>query len=338
MKNSVRVAGAVALGLLVACGPHVPPQTMFARFSSYVDPAYRGTTRPVPRAVLVAAPKMSIKSRRAVETAMAGALRVCGIEPVLGMDVFPPTRGVPNETEVADELRARGLDYALVFEPTEESVQTRTGTHNVPVTTTDWFFVGGRWREVEVRTTVPQQYNVRLPERNYVAELMTPAATKAWRAEGAARSTSFQNSFTDLAATAATAVVEQMQRDGIVPPPPPPPRRARDHDGDDQPPAAPAAAVATTVPLSPLPGPLTRSAYLLAKAGAPLWRNCRKSCARSSGRSSGRKWPAPSKTVSWARSAAAVRRPCSSAKKGSRVPQPTSQRARMRGSCNSMGL
>ncbi len=224
MKRILPVLGAAAIAVaLTACaGSFAPPQTMFARFSSYVDPAYRGE-HPVPQRILVAAPRMSIESRRAVETAMAGALRVRGIEPVLGMDLFPPTRGAPTDDDIAAGLRERGIDYAVMFVPTDETVETRTGVRNVPVTTTDWVFVGGRWREVEVRTSVPQQYNVRLPQGNYIAELKTPTGATAWRAEGNVRSTSTQNDFADLAATAATAVVEQMQRDGILPPPPPPP-------------------------------------------------------------------------------------------------------------------
>ncbi len=226
MKRFPKILGAAAVALtLTACaGAFAPPQTLFARFSSYVDPAFRGE-HPVPQRILVAAPRMSIEARRAVETAMAGALRVRGIEPVLGMDLFPPTRGTPTDDDIAAGLRERGIDYAVLFVPTDETMETRTGTRNVPVTTTDWVFVGGRWREVEVRTSVPQQFNVRLPQGSYVAELKTPTGATAWRAEGNVRSTSTQNDFADLAATAATAVIEQMQRDGILPPPPPPPPR-----------------------------------------------------------------------------------------------------------------
>jgi hypothetical protein len=224
MNRFSKLAGAtaVALALSACAGSFAPPQTMFARFSSYVDPAFRGE-HPVPKRVLVAAPRMSIEARRAAEQSMAGAVRVRGIEPVMSIDLFPPTRGNPTDDDIAAGLRERGIDYAVVFTPTDETVETRTGTRNVPVTTTDWVFVGGRWREVEVRTTVPQQYNVRLPQGTYVAELKTPGGVTAWRAEGNVRSTSAQNSFSDLAATAATAVVEQMQRDGILPAPPPPP-------------------------------------------------------------------------------------------------------------------
>lgn len=118
-------------------------------------------------------------------------------------------------------MRSRGIDAALVFSTQDQRVEVEQGVRTVPRTSTELVFINGRWREVEVRTSQSIPYTRRLPLGQYVAELKVQNGATAWRAEGAVASSSAQNSFADLSATAGTAVVEALQRDRFLVPPPP---------------------------------------------------------------------------------------------------------------------
>ena len=223
MQAPLRLVALGLAALLSACLPYgefVQPQTMFPRFSTFVDPAFRNV-EPA-RSVLVIAPRLPLDERRAAETAMASALRTRGVNVFTGLDVFPPTRGVPTDAEVADEIRARGIDAALVLTG-DHRVEVEQGVRQVPRTSTEMVFVGGRWREVEIRTNQSVPFTRRLPFGEYVAELKVQSGATAWRSEGSVISNTSQNSFAALAGTAGTAVVEALQRDRFIQPPPPPP-------------------------------------------------------------------------------------------------------------------
>jgi hypothetical protein len=220
VRQTVAVVGLAAL--VAACAPvnYPPPQTMFPRFTSFIDPAFR-SVEPA-RSLLVIAPRLALDERRAVEAAMASAARVRGVEAVVGLDAFPPTRGVPTDDDIAEALRTRGIDAALVFSTEDQRVEVEQGVRTVPRTSTELVFINGRWREVEVRTSQSIPFTRRLPLGQYVAELKVQNGATAWRTEGAVTSNTAQNSFADLAATAGTAVVEALQRDRFLVPPPAP--------------------------------------------------------------------------------------------------------------------
>lgn len=221
LRLLLAILGVAAIVAACAPGVYVPPQTMFPRFTSFTDPAFRSAE--AARSLLVIAPRLPLEERRAAEAAMASAARARGVEAVMGLDLFPPTRGTPTAEDIAGAIRARGIDAALVFNTQDQRVDVQQGVRTVPRTTTEWVFLNGRWREVEVRTSQTVPFTRRLPFGRYVAELNVQNGATAWRAEGSVTSNTAQNSFADLAATAGTAVVEALQRDRFILPPAPPP-------------------------------------------------------------------------------------------------------------------
>lgn len=202
-----RLLAWLSLVLLAACAPSY----YATNYTSFVDPAFRGQVAQA-RAVLVMAPTLSLSRRQAAETAMAEVLRRSGLPVVLGLDVFPPTRGTPTTEDVLAELRQRGLDGAVVLWNTAERVDVHRGTRTVTDSEYETRIVNGQRRlvRVEVRREVPTTEEV--PVAAYAAQFVLPAGPIVWTAEGTFAGGSFQG----LAGSAGTGVIAKLQADGLL--------------------------------------------------------------------------------------------------------------------------
>jgi len=203
-----RFAGWFALVLLLgACGP----QFYAANYTSFVDPAFR--TRPVQaQRVLVMAPTLSLAKRQSAEAAMAEVLRESGLAAVTGLEVFPPTRGTPTTEEVLVELRARGLDGAVVLWNTAERTETSRSYRTVTDTELQTRVIDGERRTVRVEVQRQVPYTVQTPVATYSAQFVVPQGPIVWTAEGHFSGGSYEG----LAASAGTGAIAKLQADGVV--------------------------------------------------------------------------------------------------------------------------
>lgn len=193
--------------LLAACGPAF----YAANYTSFVDPAFR--TRPVQaQRVLVMAPTLPLAKRQNAEAAMAEVLRETGLTAVTGLDVFPPTRGTPTTEEVLAELRARGLDGAVVLWNTAETTETSRSYRTVTDTELQTRVVDGERRTVRVEVQRQVPYTVQTPVATYSAQFVLPQGPIVWTAEGRFSGGSFEA----LAADAGTGAIAKLQADGVV--------------------------------------------------------------------------------------------------------------------------
>ena len=198
--------------LLSACGPEI----YALNYTSFVDPAYRA--RPLAaRSVLVMAPTLGLARRQAAEQAMAKVLRESGLIAVSGLDVFPPTRGTPTNQDVLVELRARGLDGAVLLWTTNERVVETRGTRTVIDTEMQTVLVNGQptYILVERRREVPTTSQT--PTAKYSASFMIPAGPTVWTAEA----TFTGPTFDAIAGDAGTGAIAKLQQDRVVSTPAP---------------------------------------------------------------------------------------------------------------------
>ena len=197
---------------LSACGPEI----YALNYTSFVDPAYRA--RPLAaRSVLVMAPTLGLARRQAAEQAMAEVLRESGLVAVSGLDVFPPTRGTPTNQDVLVELRARGLDGAVLLWTTEERVIETRGTRTVTDTETQTVLVNGRPTQIRVERRREVPYTDQTPTAKYAASFMVPAGPTVWTAEATFTGATFDA----IAADAGTGAIAKLQQDRVVATPPP---------------------------------------------------------------------------------------------------------------------
>lgn len=193
--------------LLAACGP----QFYAVNYTSFLDPAFRARPMQAQR-VLVMAPTLSLAKRQNAEAAMAEVLRDSGLLAVSGLNVFPPTRGIPTTEDVLVELRARGLDGAVVLWNTAERVETSRSTRTVTDTEVQTRVVDGERRSVRVEVQRQVPYTVETPVATYSVQFVVPQGPIVWTAEGRFSGGSFEG----LAADAGTGAIARLQADGVV--------------------------------------------------------------------------------------------------------------------------
>lgn len=209
-----RVAGLIGglFGLAVSLGACAETAAMqAARYTSFVDPAFRNP--PVnARSVLVTAPTLGLSRRQAAEGAMAQQLRQSGLVAVLGLDVFPPTRGTPTDADVIDAVRDRGLSGAVVLWVTGEAIEVIRGTRTVTGTDFVTIMVDGQLRRVAVETrrevpTVSEQARA-----TFRAVFLDKSGATVWTADG----TFIRGDFDDAASDAGMGAIAKLQADGVV--------------------------------------------------------------------------------------------------------------------------
>ncbi len=198
--------------LLASCGPEI----YALNYTSFVDPAYR--TRPVQaRKVLVMAPTLGLNRRQAAEAAMAETLSEQGLLYVLGLDVFPPTRGQPTPSEVAEQIRARGLDGAVLLWTTKEDTVAVQRTRTVTETQQQTILVNGQRQNVQVQVQREVPYTEQVAKASYSASFMLPAGPTIWTAEANLTGTDFN----DIAHDAGIGAIAKAQQDGVIAKPAP---------------------------------------------------------------------------------------------------------------------